>query len=149
MSQASPRVLDVLAAKRAYQHGQNVTEALRAQRGVSENTAEIIETAYDLQAGTYIEAVDKDYARADTYSQEVARLLDSRISADASLLDVGTGELTTLSLVSAHLKHRPSSAFPRLVFLPGYGAVLPGPDEHSRIEDQLRNMASAFLGEVI
>lgn len=51
--------LDILAAKRGYEEGENVTELLRRQKDVTHNTPEIIEAAYDLQSGSYIEHVEK------------------------------------------------------------------------------------------
>jgi SAM-dependent methyltransferase len=106
MEQPNPRLFDVLAARRAYREGRNVTETLRQQRGLAQNTAEIIETAYDLQAGTYMEAVAAAPEAANAYAAEVAALLDPHLPEGAALLDVGTGELTTLSLLSRHLAHR-------------------------------------------
>ena len=45
-------------AKQAYSEGKNVTEFLRSEFQESQNTSEIIEIAYDLQAGSYIEWVN-------------------------------------------------------------------------------------------
>ena len=48
----------------AYVKGENVTELLRNVTGSDYNDSEIIEIAYDLQAGTYIENIEKNKARA-------------------------------------------------------------------------------------
>ena len=98
---------DILAARQAYLAGKNVTEALRQQRGVSFNTPDIIETAYDLQAGTYVDLARHNEAAAGLYASELAALLDRNLSPGCSLLDVGTGELTTFSLVSRLLENKP------------------------------------------
>ena len=102
---------DILEAKKAYSEGRNITELLRAQKELSLNSSEIIELAYDLQAGTYIEHVTKNPIQASLYANELAEILNNLISSSETLLDIGTGELTTLSLVMCALKHKPSKAY--------------------------------------
>jgi len=105
------KYFDLTAAKIAYQAGQNVTEFLRNQKGVMHNTPEIIETAYDLQAGTYIARTKRNIKRASAYSEELASLLSPYITNTTSLLDIGCGELTTTSLILQRLKIKPKSLF--------------------------------------
>lgn len=94
---------DILAARRAWQQGLNVTELLRRQQGVDHNTPQIIETAYDLQAGTYIEHVRGHAEQAGRFAGEVASLLGPHLREGDALLDVGSGELTTLAAVCQRL----------------------------------------------
>lgn len=94
---------DILAARRAWQQGENVTELLRRQQGVDFNTPQIIETAYDLQAGTYIEYVRGHAEQAGRFAAELAGLLGPQLREGDSLLDVGSGELTTLSSLCLRL----------------------------------------------
>ncbi len=103
------KYFDVLAAKQAYAEGRNVTELLRAQCGSDCNTSAIIETAYDLQAGTYIAAVERAPAQARAYASEMAAIIDHHICATDAVLDIGTGELTTLSLTVSHLRTQPQT----------------------------------------
>src|SRR5687768_6747185 len=107
MTQRSSKHFDIVAARKAYAEGRNITEFLRMQKNVSHNTAEIIETAYDLQAGTYIEHVQKNQSQARAYAGELATILDRYLDGQRSLLDVGSGELTTLDLVLRVLANRP------------------------------------------
>ena len=102
---------DILAAKQAYSEGKNVTELLRNQLNVVGNTSEIIETAYDLQAGSYIEYVVRNLAQATSYATELASILDMHTNPRNSMLDIGTGELTTLSLVTRELANKPKRIF--------------------------------------
>lgn len=111
MSTKELKHFDILEARKAYAQGQNVTELLRSQKNVSGNTPEIIETAYDLQAGTYIDYVTKNPKQASSYTAELAQILDEHITSDGTLLDVGTGELTTLSMVIGALKNHPSAIY--------------------------------------
>jgi|LNFM01.1.fsa_nt_gb hypothetical protein len=111
MSSKKPALLDLFTAKQAYLEGQNVTEHLRKQLGSIENTPEIIEAAYDLQAGTYIEYVKKMGATLTPYIDELACILGEHIHEGDSLLDVGTGELTTLSMVHSKLAISPQTTF--------------------------------------
>jgi len=111
MTNIQLRYPDVLGARRAYSEGRNVTEFLRKQLGVIENTPAIIEAAYDLQAGSYIEQTEKNRPYAMRYAAELAGLLDQQLAPGDSLLDIGTGEITTLSLVAQHLAVRPSQLY--------------------------------------
>ena len=42
------------AIRRVYANGENVTDYLKTKLNLDENTLEVIEMAYDLQAGSYI-----------------------------------------------------------------------------------------------
>jgi hypothetical protein len=95
---------DIKEARVAYRAGQNITELLRKQKGLTYNTPEIIEAAYDLQAGTYI-AYTKNKIHATTaYAAELASLLNKHIEDTSTLLDIGTGELTTISHILQQLR---------------------------------------------
>lgn len=95
--------IDFAKAKAVYAQGGNVTEHLRKQLGVERNTPEIIEMAYDLQAGTYIAETAKNRTFVESYTSEIAGILDSFLHDGDLLLDIGCGEMTNLSLVSAKL----------------------------------------------
>jgi hypothetical protein len=107
MSKRQLEHFDIIAAKKEYVKGSNVTEFLRKQKNSSFNTSEIIETAYDLQAGTYIDAVEKNPKQATLYTTELAEILNQYIKPTDALLDIGTGELTTLSSIISKLKQKP------------------------------------------
>jgi len=111
MTKRTLKHFDIVAARQAYAEGRNVTEFLRNQKDLTHNTVEIIETAYDLQAGTYIEHVQKNAAQAAAYAGELSAILDRHVSERGSLLDVGTGEMTTLSLVVQRLANKPQKIF--------------------------------------
>ena len=100
--------LDLKKAKMAYQKGENVTEFLRSEFNVQSNTSEIIEIAYDLQAGSYIESCIENIESATNYAQVLSSLLEPHIFKECSILDVGAGELTTLSLIANQLDQRVS-----------------------------------------
>jgi SAM-dependent methyltransferase len=111
MADAARKHLDLLAARAAYAAGENVTETLRRQAGLAGNTPAIIEAAYDLQAGSYIAAVAAGRERAGAYAAELAALLSRHVGPATTLLDIGTGELTTLSLVARALPALPARLF--------------------------------------
>ncbi|WP_144300252.1 hypothetical protein [Elioraea rosea] len=104
-----PRLANILKARQAWEAGENVTDALRRQLGVEDNTPEIIELAYDMQAGSYIRDIEENRDRAILYAEEVAGILDRHIEPGTSLLDIGTGEVTTLSLIARRLARLPES----------------------------------------
>lgn len=102
---------DVLAAKKAYTEGKNITELLHMQKNTTTNTPEIIETAYEIQAGSYIDYVKNNPRQAMLYSAELAEILDNHIIQPGSLLDIGTGELTMLSLTTNALTNKPTNIY--------------------------------------
>lgn len=102
---------DVLKVKNAYLEGGNVTELLRNQIGIKENSPEIIEIAYDLQAGSYIDFINTNYSKATLYINEIANILSPHINNCHTILDVGCGELTTLSLLINSIKIKPKKIY--------------------------------------
>lgn len=102
---------DILEAKKAYKEGRNISELLRLQKNIDSNTSEIIETAYDLRAGAYIERILKTPEQPIAYATELGSILDNHITEVDSLLDVGTGELTTLSHLIRRLGKKPKEIF--------------------------------------
>lgn len=102
---------DILEAKNAYDQGRNVTELLRLQKKVNSNTAEIIETAYDLQAGSYIESVLNNPEQPAAYTTELAAILEGYLKESDVLLDIGAGELTTISNLIKKLSKKPEKLF--------------------------------------
>ena len=53
------KYLDMPSLKASYRNGENITELLRNEKNVNFNTSDIIEAAYDIQAGTYIGMTEK------------------------------------------------------------------------------------------
>lgn len=102
---------DISEAKKAYADVKNITELLRAQKKININTSEIIETAYDLQAGTYIKHVTQNPEQATLYTNEIAQILDKHTQPEHTLLDIGTGELTTLSFLISALTNKPKDVY--------------------------------------
>lgn len=102
----SPRELKLL-----YEQGNNVSALLRKEKGLQNNTDEIIEIAYDLQAGSYVAAMDSpevvEYKK--NYTSEMARIILSLAGLNSSslepmtMLEAGVGEATTLSGVLQQL----------------------------------------------
>lgn len=111
MENKNLKYFDLLAAKIAYTEGNNITELLRSQKNSKANTPEIIETAYDLQAGSYIEYTINNPEKTNAYTTELAGILDLHLTDKFSLLDIGTGELTTLSEIILKLEKKPKSVF--------------------------------------
>ncbi len=89
----TPRELQKL-----YEQGQNITAYLREHSGSDGNTDQMIEIAYDLQSGSYVEAMRKP-AMAEhkqLYAAEIARVISS-LCEPTSVMEAGIGEATTLS----------------------------------------------------
>lgn len=90
---------EINLARQAYLEGKNVTEVLREQVGSNQNTSDIIELSYDLQSGSYIDFAEKNSDYCRSYAAEMAGILDQFTEGDFTLLDAGTGEITTCSLM--------------------------------------------------
>jgi hypothetical protein len=92
-----------LALKKLYKEGQNISSLLRDMHGSDKNTREIIEAAYDLQAGSYIAMLDdEDIAkRKDAFCDELAGILEAFPS--QTILEAGVGEATTLASITQRL----------------------------------------------
>lgn len=98
-------------ARTIYAKGGNVTQFLRSESGSEVNTSEIIEIAYDLQAGSYVKFLNENPEKLNAYTNELASLIAPYLSSDKSLLDIGTGELTTLSLLLSHVDVTPADVY--------------------------------------
>jgi SAM-dependent methyltransferase len=90
----------------------NITEYLKKERSFL-NSSEIIEIAYDLQTGSYIDSAEKNEAfmrqYADWTSDIVARFTGCE---SKSILDAGTGEITTFSYVLEALSDKDIDVIP-------------------------------------
>lgn len=89
--------------EQAFAAGRNVTAVLREHLGVGRNTPEAIEVAYDLQAGTYAEyaVAHPDFMAA--YARQIGHFLDPHLKPGDTMLDAGTGEMTTLTHILKEL----------------------------------------------
>ncbi len=88
--------------KTAFERGENITELLRRENASKINSEEIIETAYDLQSGSYVTALEEPSFRQHKieYCQAIAKVLTTLIPHDSgAVLEPGIGEGTTLSFV--------------------------------------------------
>ena len=106
--------------KEAFAHGENITELLRRESDSEQNTEEIIETAYDLQAGTYVKALETpEFLKfKEDYGVAIAAEITGLTSA-SSILEPGVGEGTTMSFVARSFDHRPPH-------IPGAGSPAAG-----------------------
>lgn len=94
--------------RKARESGENIAAALRERRGEAGNSDEIIEIAYELQAGSYVQFAEANKEKLEKFTREYADLLQPFVSDNSVLLDVGSGELTTLSLVLEKLPVTPA-----------------------------------------
>ncbi len=85
----------------AFARGENITELLRRENTSRVNTEEIIEAAYDLQAGSHVTALDDPQYRDHKvqYGQAIADVLGNLVGTGSSVLEAGVGAGTTLFFV--------------------------------------------------
>ena len=115
--------IDLINLQNAAKEGKNIAAILRKIYNVVENTPEIIELSYDIQAGSYIRDLEEFAEIINLYVAEMGKIISDRIPYSGVLLDVGSGELTTLSLLINGLKNRPNKV---LAFDISYSRILKG-----------------------
>ena len=103
---------DILKAKKLYSNGNNIIKSkLSSNINITKLlTNKDIELAYDLQAGNYINNALRKKEWLENFSLEAAKIIDHYISQDATLLDAGTGELTSFSNILNSLENKVSRA---------------------------------------
>jgi hypothetical protein len=137
--------LDIIKLKKAYADGKNITELLRTQLNIDENNSEIIEIAYDLQAGTYIKYATQNPEQITLYVNEIAQILNKHTRRDHKLLDIGSGELTTLSFLISALTNKPREIY---AFDISWSRIHKGREfAESKIGDESKRITS-FVGEI-
>ena len=90
----------------AYARGENITALLKGLSETDFNTEEMIETAYDLQSGSYIRNLDdpERYQHKLNYGRSIAEEILS-LTQPISILEAGVGEGTTFSFVLTSLNN--------------------------------------------
>ena len=102
---------NLLEARKIYVTGKNVTTFLKTKNKKKENISKIIEIVYDLQAGSYIRNFNNDYKKIELYTSEMSKILNEHILKKDTLLDVGSGELTTLTSILNKVNVVPKNIF--------------------------------------
>jgi SAM-dependent methyltransferase len=111
VSESNTKYREFFLVKKAYKAKKNISKLLRDKKNLGHNNSEIIEIVYDLQAGSYIEYAEKFYNSINSYTSQLAKILDDYLSSKKIVLDVGTGELTTLSFVIKKLINKPKNIY--------------------------------------
>lgn len=85
-----------------YARGENLITHLKSVAGRQNNTVEDIMLSYDFQAGSYIKRYEASPDYLDRYTGEIVEVLN-QLGSFGSLLEVGCGEATTLSVLGNQL----------------------------------------------
>jgi uncharacterized protein YbaR (Trm112 family) len=93
--------------KKHYDQGGNVIQYIRQLENRHTNSPESILISYDMQAGSYVEFVRSKPEINESYTSELARILDE-LGTEGSLLEAGVGEATTLANMTGKLLHKPA-----------------------------------------
>ena len=107
MNEQPTRTPTIAELKELYGKNVNVMQFLRELGGTNRNSPEAILVSYDLQSGSYTQALEKsDYReKHERYTAALAQVFD-RLGGD-SLLEAGVGEATTLCNTVAKLRRPP------------------------------------------
>ena len=106
-----PDYFDIELLKSLYRKNINITDFLKNKLGINHNTPEIIEIAYELQSGSYIKKFYDNLEQSIAITKEMVLIYKKHLNSNNTLLDIGTGEMTTLSLVLSMLDVKPKVTF--------------------------------------
>lgn len=97
-------MIELTKIKQIYEDGKNINKYLKNKLNLNNNTSQTIEISYDLQAGSYTEAMlDQQYKKnQDLYTKEISNEILS-LCVPHSVLEAGIGEGTTFSGVIENL----------------------------------------------
>lgn len=98
-----PASISISNLREAFNQGEDIARLLN-HPGLALSREDVIEVSYDLQAGTYSQiALDDPYLLKE-YALQLYDLAKDYLEQSTVILDCGTGELTSLSALSQHLK---------------------------------------------
>lgn len=97
--------------KQAYENNENCMEYARRSHGLVNNLAVVTQISYDLQSGSYIQYALAEAGKTREWCDHVAALVAPCLPDGGAILEVGSGEATTLAGVLAALPSRPKQAF--------------------------------------
>lgn len=100
----------IIGMRSAYALGENAMEFARHSGGILGNTPAATLIAYDLQAGSYVSGSRADPKGRKQWCGQLAAILNPYISKQSSILEVGSGEATTLAGVLKLLSNTPRRA---------------------------------------
>lgn len=95
--------MNISDLKVAYKRGENITKLL-INGGI--NSQDSIEIAYDLQAGSYSEFALNHPEKISPVHDEMGKILREYVRESHTILDCGTGEMTTLAGLTRNLPQR-------------------------------------------
>ena len=137
---------DLSTAIRAYRQGKNIMAALRGALGELANNDHIVEVAYDLQSGSYVNGVKANPNLWTAHCRELASLIEPFVQANSRVLDAGTGEMTTLSGVAPLAFRKASEIY---AFDISFSRICTGINFASeKLEEKLREKLRPFVGNL-
>lgn len=137
--------LDIVEAKKIFEKGKNVTQFLRERFNVSENTSEIIELAYELQSGSYIKDALANRDEKELYAKEIGKIIRKYSSNSDCLLDIGTGELTTLTFMLNNIDIKFSDVF---AFDISWSRLKKGKEFFSKYKQKIDLNVKSFVADI-
>lgn len=104
---AAAELRALLAGMRAaFERGENAMEYARRTLGRNENLAVATLIAYDLQAGAYVRHALSDPEGKRQWCSQLAGLVEAHLPSGGSVMEVGSGEATTLAGLLESLPQR-------------------------------------------
>ena len=139
----------VQSCRDIYQEQGNVSAFLRKSLGLEQNTPEIIEISYDMQAGSYVQQFQQNPQDQYAYCTEISGYLDKYLDTQDSLAEVGCGEATTTLGVFDRLKLKPVQV---IGFDISFSRIKVAIDfwnrEYRKLESQSQSTANFFVADL-
>ena len=108
---AATELRGLLAGMRdAFARGENAMEYARRVLGRNENLSAATLIAYDLQAGAYVRHALSDPDGKRRWCSQLAGLVEAHLPSGGSVMEVGSGEATTLAGLLEALPQHPGAA---------------------------------------
>lgn len=137
--------IDIQEAVEVYKRGENVTRFLKNKYQNEVSLSNIIEIAYDIQAGNYIKNTLKNKDALQPYWSEMASLISDYMPDMSTMLDVGAGELTTLCGLTDALSKKPTQVF---AFDISWSRLTKGLSYLSKFYPAQRNNLNLFCSDI-
>ena len=134
---------DLSKIKKAYLKGENIMKLLRDTYKSKNNTANIIEISYDLQSGSYIDLAKKNMDLKIKECNCMKNILSEHIKENDIILDCGTGEMTTYTIVMSDLKFKSSYNFDLSL-----SRILKGTKYLKESSNRLFNKTKSFVSSI-
>lgn len=89
--------IDLRELRILYKNNINIIDYLSNNEKMNFPRETLVELAYDLQSGSYVDFARDNSSRFKSYTDEISNIIQPYVKRGGSVADIGTGEMTTLN----------------------------------------------------